>query len=82
VSIHDCKKVTLLQIQTFNFETLSLRPRNGRALVDLDLKTVGTDLAGGGYDPTSERVICACSHTNRSSLGFRAATMGEKKNSN
>jgi hypothetical protein len=53
---------------------LSLRPRSGRALVDLNLETVGTDLASGRYYLTSERVVFASGHTNRSSLGFRGAT--------
>jgi hypothetical protein len=79
MSVHHCKKVTFLQIQTLNFETLRLRPRNGWALVDLDLKTVGTDLAGGWYYLTSERISGTCSHTNRASLGLCAASMGEKK---
>jgi hypothetical protein len=78
MSVHYRKKVTFLQIQTLNFETLPLRPGNGWALVDLDLKTVGTDLAGGWYYLTSERISGTRSHTNRSSLGFRAASRGER----
>lgn len=79
MSVHYRKKVTFLQIQTLKFETFSLRPRNVWALVDLDLKAVGTDLAVWWYDLTSERISSTCSHTNRSSLRLRAASMGEKK---
>ena len=46
MGVHNGKKMAFFQIQPFNLKTLSLRPRNWRALVDLNAQATGTDFAG------------------------------------
>ena len=59
VSVHHGKIVTILQIQSLNFEAFSLRPGNGGTLINLDLEAVGTNFSGRWYYLPSERVIGA-----------------------
>jgi hypothetical protein len=56
MGVHNCKEMALFQIQPFNLKTLSLRPRNCGALIDLNLEAAGTDFPRRRYDLPPKRI--------------------------